>query len=47
MTVTRKEIHFSSANILRGNGFLSNKGPVMVNGASLVAQMIKETACCC
>ena len=47
MTVTRKEIHFSSANMLGGNGFLSHKGPMMVNGAALVAQMIEESAYSC
>ena len=44
MTVTRKEVHFSSVNMLEGNGFLLHTGPVVVNGAALVAQRVKQSA---
>lgn len=45
MTVTRKEVHFSSVNMLEGNGFLLHKGPVMVNGAARwLRWLVKQSA---
>lgn len=45
MTVTRKEVHFSSVNMLEGNGFLLQKGPVMVNGAARwLRWLVKQSA---